>query len=70
MATTKERLDKHDREIRAIRALLHQGMRMLTRTDAALERLTAAQERTDASLKAFIDSLKRGGNGHTKTRVH
>lgn len=30
---------------------------------ARMDRLTAAQERTEASLKAFIDSM-RSGNGH------
>jgi hypothetical protein len=38
-----------------------------TRKD--LRELAAAQKRTDESLRALIDSLRGGGNGHTKRRV-
>jgi hypothetical protein len=34
-----------------------------------MRELAAAQKRTDAALKAFIESLKRGGNGHSKRAV-
>jgi len=85
--TTKERLDRHDREIAAIRKLLQTGMRMLvkaeedraaTRVDFAtlrqdqialrkeMKELAAMQKRTEATLQAFIESMKRGGNGHSK----
>ena len=74
--TTKEHLEKHDRQIAAIRELIHEGMRLVieTRKDirtlaAAQARTQAAQARTDASLKALIDSMRGGGNGHTKRRV-
>jgi len=80
MVATKERLDKHDRQIAAIRDLVQIGMKMLvenqrlgveTRKElkalaADLKALTAAQKQTEATLQAFIDSLRRGGNGHTK----
>lgn len=69
---TKDRLDKHDRQIAAIRELMQQGMRMVvdTRKDirtlaAMLKATTAAQQKTDATLKALIDTLRGGGNGHT-----
>jgi hypothetical protein len=32
-------------------------------TDEEITRLAAAQRQTEASLKAFIDSMNRGGNG-------
>jgi len=71
--TTKEHLDKHDRQIAAIRELIHEGMRMVIetrkdfRTMAAMQRATAAaQKQTDASLKALIDGMRGGGNGHSK----
>ena len=78
--TTQEHLSKHDREIAAIRTLMRQGMKMLVRLEERLEEqqiafakemreLAAAQKRTDASLKAFIDSMRRGGNGHGKRPV-
>jgi spore coat polysaccharide biosynthesis protein SpsF (cytidylyltransferase family) len=69
-ASTKERIDKHDCQVAAIRELIHEGMRLTvdTRKDirvlAAMQRATAeAQKSTDASLKALIDSM-RGGNRH------
>jgi hypothetical protein len=71
--TTKEHLDKHDRQIAAIRDLILQGMRLVvdnireTRKD--IRDLRAAQKRTEASLKAFIDSMRGAGNGHTKWKL-
>jgi hypothetical protein len=70
--TTKEHLTEHDREIAAIRILIKTGMQMIvaTREDfrearKEMQELRAAQKRTDASLKALIDQLRRsGGNGH------
>jgi hypothetical protein len=77
MNKTQERLDKHDKQISAIRDLVKEGMRMMidTRKDIRdtrkdLRDLAAAQKRTDASLKALIDSLRRtGGNGRSKVEV-
>jgi hypothetical protein len=57
--TVKDRLDKHDREIAAIRKLILTGMKMINQ-------LTASQKETDRQLQAFIQSMRRGGNGHTK----
>jgi hypothetical protein len=74
--TTKEHLEKHDRQIASIRELILQGMRMVVeaRKDQRemrkdLRELAAAQKRTEASLKAFIDSMRGGGNGHTKRKL-
>ena len=75
--TTKEHLTKHDREIAAIRVLIKAGMQMIvaTREDIRATRkdlrdLAASQKRTDASLKALIDQMRRsGGNGHAKGKV-
>jgi hypothetical protein len=80
MATLKERVDRHDREIAAIRKLIHAGMKMIVKSEedrlalrselrelAAAQRETARQQReTDRQLQAFIRSLRRGGNGHTR----
>jgi hypothetical protein len=73
MMTTKERLDKHDKQIASIRALIHEGMRLVVetrkdiRTLAIMQQATAtAQKSTEASLKALIDGLRGGGNGHAK----
>jgi hypothetical protein len=68
---TQERLDKHDRQIAAIRELIHEGMRLVVLTRKDLKALAAAQLKTDAAqrkteetLQAFINSMNRGGNGH------
>jgi hypothetical protein len=74
--TVTDRLDKHDKQIASIRDLVKEGIKMVletrrlaleTRRD--LRELAAAQKRTDSSLHALIDSLRGGGNGHTKRRV-
>lgn len=72
--TTKERLDRHDKQIAAIRDLVKEGMRLVIQTRQDTRReikdLIAAQKRTDASLKALIDSLRvSGANGHAKGKV-
>jgi Xaa-Pro aminopeptidase len=66
--TAKEHLSKHDREIAAIRKLILTGMKMLNSNQRQIRELIAAQKRTEASLKALIDS-RRATNGHTKRKV-
>jgi Spy/CpxP family protein refolding chaperone len=74
--TVTERLDKHDKQIASMRDLVKEGIKMVVETRRLaletrrdLRELAAAQKRTDASLRALIDSLQGGGNGHTKRRV-
>jgi DNA-binding FrmR family transcriptional regulator len=79
--TTKEWLSRHDKQIAAhekqiaaIRDLVKEGMRIVIKsrqdTRREIKDLTAAQARTEKSLKELIDSLRRsGGNGHAKTKV-
>jgi hypothetical protein len=67
--TVTERLDKHDRQIASIRELVQEGMRLVVQSRKDIRSLAAAQKRTDASLHALIDSMRLGGNGHTKRRV-
>jgi hypothetical protein len=43
--------------------------RLALETRKDLRELAAAQKRTDESLRALIDSLRGGGNGHTGRRV-
>jgi ABC-type Fe3+-citrate transport system substrate-binding protein len=59
MSKVQERLDKHDKQIAAIRDLLKEGMRLMVETRKDLRTIAAMQKRTDASLKAFIDALRR-----------
>lgn len=74
--TTKEHLDRHDREIAAIRKLVLTGMKMLNgliesqrRLEASHRRLEASQRETDRQLQILIRSLQRGGNGHSKRAI-
>ena len=74
--TAKERLDRHDREIAAIRKLMLTGMKTFvkleeiqTETRKELRELAAAQKLTQKSLQDFIQSLRGGGNGHGKRRM-
>lgn len=64
--TAKEHLERHDRQIAAIRDLVQQGMQLVVETRKDIRALAAAQRRTDATLQALIDTLRRGGgNGHS-----
>jgi hypothetical protein len=67
--TVTERLDKHDKQIASIRDLVQEGMRLVVQSRKDIRSLAAAQKRTDASLHALIDSMRGGGNGHSKRRV-
>lgn len=69
MNNTKERLDKHDRQIAAIRTLLQEGMRLVVGTRKDIRALAAVQKRTEQNIQALINTMKRGGNGHSKADV-
>jgi Xaa-Pro aminopeptidase len=69
MATLKERVDKHDREIAAIRKLIHTGMKMLVKLEEEVRELATSQRETDRQLQAFIRSLRRGANVHATTNA-
>jgi len=78
VAALKERVDKHDREIAAIRKLVHTGMKMLVRLEGEqvvarkeMRELRASQRETASQLQALIRSLRAGGgNGQVRHRVH
>jgi hypothetical protein len=77
MATFKERIDRHDREIAAIRKLIFTGMKMLGKHDQNLLRLeeevralTSSQRETDRQLQNLIRSLQgTAQNGHAKRPI-
>ena len=76
MASFKERVDQHDREIAAIRKLLHTGMKMFVKLEEEhiafrkeLRELAAQQRATAREVENFIRSLRRGSNGHTKRSI-
>lgn len=43
--------------------------RLQRETDRKLNALIDSQQRTEATLRAFMDSLRRGGNGHNGGRT-
>ena len=53
---------RHDKEIAAIRKLVHTGMKMLVR-------LEANQDKLQASVTELTNSLKRWPNGHSKRKL-
>ena len=74
-----DRLDTVDTRLDRISARLDRAVRLAirealderrkrreldTRVSQQMEDLRAAQKSTEQALKAFIDSLRRGGNGH------
>ena len=67
--TVTERLDKHDKQIASIRDLVQEGMRLVVQSRKDIRSLAAAQKRTEESLRALIETMRGGGNGHTKRRV-
>jgi signal transduction histidine kinase len=65
MATLKERVDRHDREIAAIRKLILTGMKLFVKLEREhiafrneMRELAAAQRETAQELRAFIRSLR------------
>lgn len=67
--STQDHLDHHDRElakhnkqIASIRELILTGMRLVNK-------VAATQPRTEKNLEALINTLRRGGNGHSKRRI-
>ena len=65
--TANERLDRHDRQIAAIRELVPQGLVVETRKD--IRSLIAIQKRTEQKLETLINTMMRGSNGHAKRPV-
>ena len=66
---------QHDKQIKAIRNLVQDGMRLMVETRKEIRQLAAAQkrtevaiERTNEALRGFIES-RRAGNGHSKRKV-
>jgi hypothetical protein len=62
--------ERFDKRMRGFEKLVRIGMAELRRfekeTDRKIDALVDAQQRTEASLKAFLDSLRKGGNGHQR----
>ena len=68
MAKVLERLDKHDRQIAAMRNLVREGLRLVMENRKDIRALTLSQKRTEAILQSYLIGIQRG-NGHTKGKV-
>lgn len=49
---------QHDKQIKAIRDLVQEGMRLMVETRKELRQLAIAQRRTEISLRTYIDSRR------------
>jgi hypothetical protein len=54
------------KEIAELRRLTADSKRLQKEGDEKLNALIDAQQRTDASLRLFLDSMRKGGNGHSR----
>jgi hypothetical protein len=63
-AAAEARMDRSDarfdKRMRGFENLVRIGMKELSD-------LKRAQQRTEVSLRAFLDSLRKGGNGHSRS---
>jgi len=76
MLSLKERADRHDREIAAIRKLILHGARVINKVtesqaqaEKRMDRAEKRMDRMENDLKALIDALRGSGNGHKKRFV-
>jgi chromosome segregation ATPase len=73
MDRAEERMDRFDARVRESDARFEKrmkGFENLARIGMKeIEKLGRSQQRTEATLRAFMDSLRRGGNGHNGGRT-
>ena len=69
IVTTKEHLALHDKELathtkqmKAMRELVHEGLRLV-------RQILVIQKRTDQKLEMLIETMPRGTNGHSKKKI-
>lgn len=62
------RLEMHKMQVE-MRKMQDEARQEMSEIRTSIRELTAAQKRTEATLKAFIESIRRGGNGHTKRKI-
>jgi hypothetical protein len=59
MNLAEQRMQKFDQRLEATRKLVEAGMKIVVRNNIELRELKQAQ-------KAFLDSLRKGSNGHRR----
>ena len=60
---------QHDKQIKAIRDLVHEGMRLMLETRKDIRDTRRDLRTLAASVQELTDSLRRGGNGYTKRKL-
>jgi hypothetical protein len=64
------RMDRSDarfeKRMRGFENLVRIGMKKLAEQRRLTADLRRSQQRTEASLRAFLDSMRKGGNGHSR----
>lgn len=73
LLTGMKMLDRYREETQRFREETHrfreENQKYFTESRKEMKDLREAQKRTEASLKAFIDSMRGAGNGHAKGKV-
>lgn len=63
MDRAEQHMGKFDKRLEATRKLVEGGMKIVLRMDSQLASLAESVKELQKSQKAFLDSLKKGGNG-------
>ena len=63
MDRAEQRMEKFDKRLEATRKLVEGGMKIVLRMDSQLASLAESVKELQKSQKAFLDSLRKGGNG-------
>jgi exonuclease VII small subunit len=63
MEHAEQRMEKFDRRLEAMRRLVETGMKIVTRMGQRQQAMEEAIRDLAKSQKAFLDSLRKGGNG-------
>jgi len=63
MEHAEQRMEKFDRRLEAMRRLVEAGMKIVTRMGQRQQAMEEAIRDLAKSQKAFLDSLRKGGNG-------
>ncbi len=62
LAVLDKQIAAHTKQIKAIRGLVHEGMRLVVATRKDMRELVAIQ-------KTVLNALRRGSNGHDKKKI-
>ena len=63
MDRAEERMEKFDRRLEATRKLVEAGIKIVLRIERRQEATQIGLDRLEKTVEAFVNSMKRGGNG-------